>query len=140
MGGRSVAEEVISLESRRVQRKHIRRKRWKVTPRFFLFLLLLLSLWIALGFAARYFRIVSLQNQLVRIRREIAAMEARNEELEKQIEYLQSDEYIEKVAREKLGLVKPGETVYIMAEPANRDDRFYVPRRPGETNKLEGGF
>lgn len=36
-----------------------------------------------------------------------------NEKLERQKEILNSDEYIEKVAREKLGLVKKGEKVFI---------------------------
>ena len=34
-------------------------------------------------------------------------------DLEKQKEMLNSDEYIERVAREKLGLVKPGEKIFI---------------------------
>jgi len=36
-----------------------------------------------------------------------------NEELKKQKEMLATDEYIEKVAREKLGMVKPGERIFI---------------------------
>ena len=38
-----------------------------------------------------------------------------NEKLNKQIEILSSDEYIEKVAREKLGMVKKGERVFLDA-------------------------
>ncbi|HHY24841.1 MAG TPA: septum formation initiator family protein [Clostridiaceae bacterium] len=36
-----------------------------------------------------------------------------NEELKRQKEILDTDEYIEKVAREKLGMVKPGEKIFI---------------------------
>jgi len=36
-----------------------------------------------------------------------------NEELKRQKEILNTDEYIEKVAREKLGMVKPGERIFI---------------------------
>ena len=36
-----------------------------------------------------------------------------NEDLKKQKEMLNSDEYIEKVAREKLGMVKPGEKIFV---------------------------
>ncbi len=36
-----------------------------------------------------------------------------NEELTKEKEMIQSDEYIEKIAREKLGMVKKNERVYV---------------------------
>ena len=36
-----------------------------------------------------------------------------NKELNKQKEMINSDEYIEKVAREKLGMVKKGERVFV---------------------------
>lgn len=36
-----------------------------------------------------------------------------NEELKKQKEILDADEYIERIAREKLGMVKPGEKIFI---------------------------
>lgn len=54
----------------------------------------------------------ALDNAENRIRKE----ELIKQELEKQKEILNSDEYIEKVAREKLGLVKPGEKVFIDIE------------------------
>ena len=44
---------------------------------------------------------------------EIDGLEARYERLAGLEEYLQSDEYIEAIAREQLGLVKPGETAFI---------------------------
>lgn len=36
-----------------------------------------------------------------------------NEELKNQKEILETDEFVEKVAREKLGMVKPGERIFI---------------------------
>jgi cell division protein FtsL len=36
-----------------------------------------------------------------------------NGELTKESEMIQSDEYVEKIAREKLGMVKKGERVYV---------------------------
>lgn len=36
-----------------------------------------------------------------------------NEELKKQKEMLNNDEYVEKIAREKLGMVKSGERVFV---------------------------
>lgn len=47
-------------------------------------------------------------------RREEAS--SRKEELEKRLEYVESEEYLEKVAREELNLAKEGETVVILPD------------------------
>ncbi|MBI2952958.1 MAG: septum formation initiator family protein [Chloroflexi bacterium] len=51
-----------------------------------------------------------LNQQAESLQQEIQALKAKNEELQKQSRYLESDEGIEKMAREQLGWVKPGET------------------------------
>jgi cell division protein FtsB len=43
----------------------------------------------------------------------------RREDLEREIEEWLSPENVEKVAREQLGLVKPGEVVYRLSEPVD---------------------
>lgn len=45
-----------------------------------------------------------------------ATLKAENERLNQEQQLLQTDAYIEKVAREELGLVKPGETPYILGQ------------------------
>jgi cell division protein DivIC len=134
-----VAEEVISLESRRKESKRPR-KRWRVTPRFFLFVLSLILIWIGVGFASRYLHIVVLQGKIVRVEREVAAIKTRNEAIRQQIEEMQTDTYIEKVAREKLGLIKPGETVYIPVRSATADDPLGVEKRSGKDGLADGGY
>ncbi len=59
-----------------------------------------------------------------RLRAEITELEDRFERLEALREYLDSDEYIEAVAREQLGLVREGETsiVVISTVPSTADD------------------
>jgi len=42
--------------------------------------------------------------------------EQRNRDLKKKLEFSQSQQFIERQAREKLGLAKPGETVVIMSQ------------------------
>ena len=55
------------------------------------------------------------------LRRDVARLEARRTELNEQIEALRSDpDYIAYLARERLGLVKPGETVLQLPRPAPR--------------------
>ncbi len=45
----------------------------------------------------------------------IAAAEQQTEKLEKELENLNDPEYLEKIAREKLGLVRPNERVFVDA-------------------------
>lgn len=65
-----------------------------------------------------------------RLRAEIADLEVRFERLQALREYLDSDEYIEAVAREQLGLVRKGESsiVVIPTVPTPAPD----PEEPGE--------
>lgn len=51
-------------------------------------------------------------SQVEELEGQIAEEEARAQELEKLPEYTQSQEYIEKVAREKFGLVYPDEVIF----------------------------
>ena len=52
------------------------------------------------------------------LRREIAELQRQEVELGAIRDYLQTDEYIEGVARRILGLVRPGETLVIVASSA----------------------
>lgn len=51
--------------------------------------------------------------ELVRIEDKIEHEKELNEILAKEKEMIQSDEYVEKIAREKLGMVKKNERVYV---------------------------
>ena len=66
------------------------------------------------GFAGREIRLIALKMEERRLEEEIQAYKARNELLKEQLRVLQSDEYIEKVAREQLGWTKPGEIQYVL--------------------------
>jgi cell division protein FtsB len=57
---------------------------------------------------------------------EIDQMQARHERLEALKEYLNSDEYVETVAREQLGLVREGETGFVAIST------IPVPTAPGQ--------
>lgn len=53
--------------------------------------------------------------------REVTELQRRYERLLILREYLQSDEYVESIARRVLGLVKPGETLVIVSSPEQED-------------------
>jgi len=89
-----------------------------------------IGLWLAVGF--ELVLIVSLAEgirqtlgargrvkELVAEKRELLA---ERKELAEELEYVQSPEYLEKVAREELALVKPGETVVIIPEKAGEQE------------------
>lgn len=58
--------------------------------------------------------IVGIQQQ------KLKELESEHERLNKALTEAQTPEFIERVAREKLGLIKPGETVVILASEATR--------------------
>lgn len=80
------------------------------------------------------------QSEVTRVEREISALERRNDAVREQIEYMQSDEYIEKVARDKLGLVKPGDVVFKPVRPARPDDPRDVQKRSSKGGATGGGY
>ncbi len=109
--------------------KRLGRKRLARPRRLVLALLLALILAVGAGFVRRQIAIIRLQAEIKRVQAEIGAVQSRNENLRQQIEHMAGPEYVEKAAREKLGLVMPGETVYDIAEPKDFASPFDVPKR-----------
>ena len=92
---------------------------------------------IAFLYLRGYLELVRVKYQISVVNQEIEVWEARCNELREQINYLSSDEYVEKMAREKLGLVKPGEVQFIVADPASSERPVEVEERPGrEPSKI----
>lgn len=69
----------------------------------------LLLLYFLISFFTQFQRLNVLQKDIHGIELQVQELRSRNEELKIQLKQVQSDTYIEQVAREKLGLVKPGE-------------------------------
>lgn len=61
-------------------------------------------------------RRVNLNEQILTLEQEIQVLEEKNTELKYKKEETESDEYIEKVARDQLDLKKPGEEVIVVQE------------------------
>jgi cell division protein DivIC len=59
-----------------------------------------------------------LHQREARLQTEIGQLQARHERLKALEDYLNSDEYIEAVAREQLGLVREGETSFVAISTA----------------------
>lgn len=101
-----------------IERRPPVRRRWRVTPRFWLILMLLFGAYMAYAYITGFIEIARLERAIAAVEEEIERVTLENEALRRELARLQSPEYIEKVAREELGLVMPGETAVIIAEPA----------------------
>ena len=79
-------------------------------------IIIIIALIAAFNFYQNMVRLSQIENEIDEIEAQIARAEAENEELKEKIDNSSSYEYIEEVAREKLGLVKPGEKMFIPVE------------------------
>lgn len=52
-----------------------------------------------------------IQSEMVEKQKELEAINEKNLRLKDEVEKIQTDEYIEKLAKERLGMIKPGEKV-----------------------------
>ncbi|HHV17989.1 MAG TPA: septum formation initiator family protein [Thermoanaerobacterales bacterium] len=81
----------------------------KLKVRHLLFLLFLI--YVATTLILQQFKIVDLARQEAQLKLQLKEAMEHREELKKEISLLHTDGYIEKVARDELGLVKPGEYI-----------------------------
>jgi len=89
-------------------------ERRKRKPAFSLVAAAVLFMAVGTAFVLRQAEVMATERRLQAIQQEIQYYVSLNESLEKQIEVLKSDAYIEKTARDKLGLVMPGEVQYML--------------------------
>lgn len=85
----------------------------KIKPRFFVIVSLMTALFFFGGVKVVQMRIDQEAKQLARVRLEQQALVDAVNELEAEIEYVQSDEYIKDAARDDLGMIMPGEIRYM---------------------------
>lgn len=92
------------------------KKKRKKKLRVGVLLIYVLIFWIVFVFGKGFFRNYLLHRKIAQLNHEIQAVRMRNEQIRQDIARFNSPEYIERVAREELGLVKPGEIKYIITE------------------------
>ncbi|MEX0865613.1 MAG: septum formation initiator family protein [Acidimicrobiia bacterium] len=68
-----------------------------------------------------YRQILDSRQQVESARAELAALDTENRQLEADVAALQTDGEVEKLAREKLGYVRPGEVAYVVLDPPAPD-------------------
>jgi len=79
-----------------------------------------------------YRQIIESKQNVESAREELASLEAENSQLELDIEALNTDSEVEKLAREKLGYVRPGEKAFVVVDPPESEEESVttVPSEP----------
>ncbi|HHW09869.1 MAG TPA: septum formation initiator family protein [Firmicutes bacterium] len=105
-----------------------RRRRWRITARFYKLVVLAGLIILFVSYLSTFITIAGLERQILGIKKRTAELEQRNKQLQAELDYLESDAYIEAEARELLGMVKEGETAYLLVSP--QAPEFVVEKRP----------
>ena len=66
---------------------------------------------------SRLWHVVETQREVAKLRAQIQSAHLINAQLARQVDLLGSLDYVEKVARDELGLVRPGEIQYLTIRP-----------------------
>lgn len=91
------------------------RNRGRRRVNWFLILLLLIGGWFSYTFVTQQIRLNAVASDYEETRIRLEEARARNAELKKERDSLSDTAYIEKVARESLGMTRQGEVPYISA-------------------------
>jgi len=90
-------------------------------------LVLLMALAVTMAGVFPFRQIIAQHRQVELTEAKLEALRAGNRTLEAEVERLRSSTEMERIARERLGLVMPGETAYTVTQP------------PGDTGSERGG-
>lgn len=70
---------------------------------------------LSVSFVSSSFEVLKSKDRLDELNQEVASLEQKKLEIQKEVEFKKTDEYIEEKARNELNLIKPGEKVYVVS-------------------------
>ena len=82
---------------------------------------------LAIDFGRRALDNYHVQRQVEWLREEVAREEGENQALQEELAYASSDAYVEKVARESLKMVKPGDNPVVLVPTNGQQSIFATP-------------
>lgn len=91
----------------------------------------LLLVYLVISFCSQFSKLYVMQRDVQNIQQQVQEMQQKNADLREELRLAQSDAYIEKVAREQIGLVKSGETRVVTVAPGTE---LPVVEAPSEQN------
>lgn len=102
------------------QENRVRKSKGRITGwRFMTLILGSLVLYLAFNFGQGFYEIHQLKNEISSLEEEVTELQEINTQLLEDVEHLHSPEAIEKIARERLGLIRDGEIVIMRARGVN---------------------
>jgi cell division protein FtsL len=108
----------LSSVSARLQSRRVHRRPRRTIPRWFIGLGVIGILVVCVvAFATTFLELYRLQREADRLLRVRQSLQQETAVLREEIRALYTPEYIEKIAREQLGLVKPGEISVLIVQP-----------------------
>lgn len=87
--------------------------RYRIAPRFYVFLIAVMLVIFGVSFAVSYSRLMDEVYELNSAKAEQEALTALIAEKRQEYTEIQTDEYIERIAREELRMLYPGEIRYV---------------------------
>lgn len=124
-------EKVVSFPAAAKKAKRTSRRRFRLKGP--VVVLLLVLGFIFYSFGEQMVELYNVRQEVEEIRNQMDVLQKKNLEMKKKVEFLQSDAYVERMAREKLSLVKPGEKIILEAKPGVwPDGRPKPPKKQGE--------
>lgn len=93
------------------------KRKYTIKPRFVLFLNVLMLFLFAIIFMGERAFIRRQEATIAQLEQQTTEIAQQNETLEGQIDFTETTDYVERVAREELGLMKPGEVRYMTINP-----------------------
>lgn len=75
-----------------------------------------------MAFADGFVKLAKIRYSILELQAQKESWQQKIDGMKAEIDKLNSPEYIEKLARDRLGLVKPGESLILVAEPAGKGE------------------
>lgn len=105
----------------------------------FLFLISLILIALVTSLGRESYRKYLLVKEINQLKADIEQMEGKSQQLANLMEYFKEESYLEKEARLKLNLKKPGEEVVILSERSNADPEVSLTSEQGAEEQKDIG-
>ena len=126
------------MDSKEIKRKSNERE---LGPLLFI-LMICITIPLAVKFYGAYLEkkaeYVNSINEEASLKNDIVVETKRLEELNREESYLRTNAGVERMAREKLGLIKPGEIPFVLSSSTKKEDKTDVPPPGGEKPVNQG--
>ncbi len=117
---------------------------WRIfSSKVFLFLIIFIFAGMAKATFDKYVSWRQANSALTEVEEKIQSEQQKSKDLKKEIDEIRSEEYIERVTKERLNLVKPGEKViYVLPEPPaeQEESNEEIKTNEGLWEKIKGIF